>query len=187
MLNTQARLAIVTLLFVAMAAGANSTPARAAQLVDSRCNADYATPAQPLASAGLGLTQAEMDERYGPGIAAQEYWIYEQDGYDIRLNCSDLEVNIEQESPYADPDAAAELAQTLLPDDAAPQGGWHFGSILNTVTEIELWHSDDLAARYDELENPRTGTILVVYTYIHVTVGDERIIKVQMGALTPDQ
>lgn len=187
MLNIQARLAIVTLLLVILGAGTHSAPTRAAQLVQSHCDADYATPTQPLASAGLGLTQAEMDERYGAGLAAQEYRIYEQDGYDIRLNCSDLEVNIEQESPYADPDAAAQLAQSLLPDDAVREGGWHFGSIMNTVTEIELWHSDDLAERYDELENPRTGAILVVYTYIHVTVGDERIIKVEMGAMTPDQ
>lgn len=174
------RLAIV-LAFIAC--GLVSRPAAATEQETASCNADFLSPDDPLDSIALGLTHEEFDALYGPGLAAAEFWMYERDGYRLALANCNLDVTIDPDGPYTDPEAAGRLAQSLLPQDAVFVGATRVGSIFSEVTEIEEWISPDLAIRYRALGQTRTGSILVVYTSSLAGPADLRTSLIQIGTI----
>src|SRR5215207_1497016 len=89
------------------------------------CDVETA-PDDGLASAALGLTRLELDRLYGPGNAAQSGWVYEFDGFDLMLADCDLILDIDPDGQFADPESAADLVRTLLPEDAVLAGSWQF-------------------------------------------------------------
>ncbi len=139
------------------------TPLRAAQ---GRLPCDVeSVPGDDLASAALGLTRQELDTLYGPGNAVQTGWLYEFDEFDLTLANCDLILTIDPDGQFADPDAASGLVRTLLPEDAVLAGTWQFGTLQSAPQDADEWVSADLAARYRLLGEPRTGSVLVLYTY----------------------
>jgi hypothetical protein len=177
------RLGSLAIVLVVMAAGLVSRPAAATEPVTAWCTADFLSPDEPLDSTALGLTQGELDVLYGPGLAAAEFWIYDRDGYSLALANCNLEVNIDPDGPYTDPEAAGRLARSLLPQDAVFVGETRVGSIFSEVTEIEEWISLELAIRYRELGQTRTGSILVVYTSSLAGPADLRTSLIQIGTI----
>ena len=177
------RLDLFAILSLVFAAGLVSAPAAAMEPVTAWCNADFLTPDEPLDSVGLGLTHVELDSLYGSGIAAQEFWIYDRDGYSLALSNCNLEVGIDPDGPHTDREAAGRLARTLLPQDAVFVGITRVGSMMSQVTEIEEWISPDLAIRYRELGQTRTGSILVVYTSSLAGPADMRVTLIQLGTI----
>jgi hypothetical protein len=140
------------------------TPLRAAQ-GQLPCAVE-AIPGDDLASAALGLTRQELDNLYGPGNAVQTGWLYEFDEFDLTLANCDLILTIDPDGQFADPDAASGLVRTLLPEDAVLAGTWQFGTLQSAPQDADEWVSGDLAARYRLLGEPRTGSVLVLYTYV---------------------
>ena len=138
-------------------------PAGAAQGA-SPCAVE-AAPSEKLASAAFGLTRQELDALYGPGNAAQTGWIYQFAGFDLTLADCDLILHIDPDGEFADAERATGLVRTLLPEDAVLAGSWQFGTIQSPPQDADEWLSADLAARYRLLGEPRTGAILVLYTY----------------------
>jgi hypothetical protein len=122
-------------------------------------------PDDDLASAAVGLTRQELDVLYGPGIAAQTGWIYQFAGFDMTLSNCDLILAIDPDGEFADFDSARELVRTLLPEDAVLAGTWGFGTLQSAPQDADEWVSGQLAARYRLLGEPRTGSVLVLYTY----------------------
>ena len=151
--------------------------------VTASCNADVLSPDEPLDSIALGLTHEELGALYGPGLAAVEFMMYEREGYRLAFADCNLEVTIDPDGPYTDPEAAGRLAQSLLPQDAVFVGETRVGSIFSEVTEIEEWISPDLAIRYRELGQTRTGSILVVSTSSLAGPADLRTSRIQIGTL----
>jgi hypothetical protein len=150
--------AVLVLLFLAVAA-----PASAAQ---GRLPCDVASvPDDGLESAAVGLTRQELDRLYGPGNAAQTGWVYEFDGFDLTLANCDLILNIDPDGQFADPESATNLVRTLLPEDAVLAGSWQFGTLQSAPQNADEWLSAELAARYRLLGEPRTGSVLVLYSY----------------------
>ncbi len=177
------RLGSLAIVLVVIAAGLGGGPAAATEPVTAWCNADYLSPDEPLDSIALGLTHEELDALYGPGLAAGDFWMYDRDGYRLALANCNLEVNIDPDGPYTDPEAAGRLARTLLPQDAVFVGITRVGSIFSEVTVIEEWISPDLAIRYRELGQTRTGSILVVYTSSLAGPADLRTSLIQIGTI----
>ena len=128
------------------------------------CDVETA-PDDGLASAALGLSRQELDRLYGPGIAAQSGWVYEFDGFDLTLANCDLVLDIDPDSQFADPESATDLVRTLLPEDAVLAGSWQFGTLPSAPQDADEWLSAELAARYRLLGEPRTGSVLVLYSY----------------------
>jgi hypothetical protein len=128
------------------------------------CDVDTA-PDDGLASAALGLTRQELDRLYGPGNAAQSGWVYEFDGFDLTLADCDLILDIDPDGQFADPESATDLVRTLLPEDAVLAGSWQFGTLQSAPQDADEWLSAELAARYRLLGEPRTGSVLVLYSY----------------------
>jgi hypothetical protein len=168
---------------VVIAAGLVSQPAAATEPDTAWCNADFLSADESLDSTALGLSHEELDALYGPGLAAGEFWMYERDGYMLALANCNLEVTIDPDGPYTDPEAASRLARTLLPQDAVFVGKTRVGSIFSEVTEIEEWISPELAIRYRELGQTRTGSILVVYTSALAGPADLRVSLIQIGTI----
>ena len=140
-----------------------AAPALAAQ---GSLPCDVATaPNDGLASAALGLTRAELDNLYGPGIAIQSGWLYEFGDFDLTLSNCDLILEIDPNGQFADPDAASGLVRTLLPEDAVLAGTWRFGTLQSAPQDADEWVSAELAARYRLLGEPLTGSVLALYTY----------------------
>ena len=128
------------------------------------CDVETA-PDDGLASAALGLTRQELDRLYGPGNAAQSGWVYEFDGFDLTLANCDLILDIDPDGQFADPESATDLVRTLLPEDAVLAGSWQFGTLQSAPQDADEWLSAELAARYRLLGEPRTGSVLVLYSY----------------------
>ena len=140
-----------------------TTPARAAQS-GLPCEVESA-PGDGLRSAGFGLTRPELDSLYGAGAATQTGWYYEFTGFSLTLQNCDLIIDIDPNGEFADPEAARELVQRLLPEDAVWVGAWAFGAIQTFPQDADEWISAELAARYRFMGEPRTGAILVLYNY----------------------
>jgi hypothetical protein len=156
----------------------DGTPLRAAQ---GRLPCDVETvPEDDLASAALGLTRQELDSLYGPGNAVQTGWLYEFHEFDLTLANCDLILTIDQDGQFADPDAASGLVRTLLPEDAVLAGTWQFGTLQSAPQDADEWVSADLAARYRLLGEPRTGSVLVLYTYDGNAYDPGSIIRVEL-------
>ena len=128
------------------------------------CDVETA-PEDGLASAALGRTRQELDRLYGPGNAVQSGWLYEFDGFDLTLTDCDLILDIDPDGQFADPESATDLVRTLLPEDAVLAGSWQFGTLQSVPQDADEWLSAELAARYRLLGEPRTGSVLVLYSY----------------------
>jgi hypothetical protein len=137
-------------------------------------------PDDDLASAAVGLTRQEMDALYGPGIAAQTGWIYQFAGFDLTLSNCDLILSIDPNGEFADFASARELVRTLLPEDAVHAGTWGFGTLQSVPQDADEWISGQLAARYRLLGEPRTGSILVLYTYDGDAYDPGSVIRVEI-------
>ena len=122
--------AVLLLLFLVAIA-----PTRAAQ---SGLPCEVGTmPEDGLESAALGLTRQELDDLYGPGIAAQTGWVYEFDGFDLTLANCDLILSIDPDGQFADPESATDLVRTLLPEDAVLAGSWQFGMLQSAPQDAD--------------------------------------------------
>jgi hypothetical protein len=153
--------AVVVLLVLAAVA----LPAGAPAAQGGAACSPQTPPDDQLASAAFGLTRQELDALYGPGNAAQTGWIYTFDGFDLTLVDCDLILTIDPNGKFADPEAATDLVRTLLPEDAVLSGTWQFGTLKSPPQDADEWVSAALAARYRQMGTPRTGAILVLYTY----------------------
>jgi hypothetical protein len=122
-------------------------------------------PDDELASAAVGLTRQELDVLYGAGIATQLGWLYQFAGFEMTLANCDLILAIDPEGEFAEFGAARDLVRTLLPEDAVHAGTWGFGTLQSAPQDADEWVSGQLAARYRLLGEPRTGSVLVLYTY----------------------
>ena len=154
---------LVALLALGLMPGLGGLPAGAAQ-VGLPCGVDEA-PADDFASAAFGLTRPELDALYGPGAAAQSGWVYQFDGFDLTLTGCDLILSVEPGSEFEDAETVTDLVRTLLPEDVVLAGSWQLGTLQTVPQDADEWVSAQLAARYRLLGEPRTGTILVLYTY----------------------
>ncbi len=167
---------LLVLLAMILLAG---TPLRAAQ-GGIACDVET-IPKDDLASAALGLTRQELDGLYGPGNAVQTGWLYEFGEFDLTLANCDLILNIDPDGQFADPDAASGLVRTLLPEDAVLAGTWQFGTPQSAPQDADEWVSADLAARYRLLGEPRTGSVLVLYTYDGNAYDPGSIIRIELS------
>ena len=137
-------------------------------------------PGDQLASAALGLTRQELDNLYGPGNAVQTGWLYEFDEFDLTLADCDLILTIDPDGQFADPDAASGLVRTLLPEDAVLAGTWQFGTLQSAPQDADEWVSAELAARYRLLGEPRTGSVLVLYSYDGDSYNPGSIVRIEL-------
>ena len=137
-------------------------------------------PEDDLASAALGLTRQELDNLYGPGNAVQTGWLYEFDEFDLTLANCDLILTIDPDGQFADPDAASGLVRTLLPEDAVLAGTWQFGTLQSAPQDADEWVSAELAARYRLLGEPRTGSVLVLYSYDGDAYNPGSIVRIEL-------
>lgn len=145
----------------------------------SDCNVQT-IPGDELRSAAVGLTRQELDTLYGPGIAAQTGWIYQFAGFALTLSNCDLILDIAPDGEFADFGAARDLVRTLLPEDAVLAGTWGFGTLHSAPQDADEWVSGQLAARYRLLGEPRTGAVLVLYTYDGDAYDPGSIIRVEV-------
>ena len=139
-----------------------------------------AIPDDELASAAVGLTRQELDALYGAGIATQLGWLYQFAGFEMTLANCDLILAIDPEGEFAEFGAARELARTLLPEDAVHAGTWGFGTLQSAPQDADEWVSGQLAARYRLLGEPRTGSVLVLYTYDGDSYDPGAVIRVEI-------
>jgi hypothetical protein len=137
-------------------------------------------PDDDLASAAVGLTRQELDALYGPGIAAQTGWIYQFAGFDMTISNCDLILDIDPNGEFADFASARGLVRTLLPEDAVHAGTWGFGTLQSAPQDADEWISGQLAARYRLLGEPRTGSVLVLYTYDGDAYDPGSVIRVEI-------
>jgi hypothetical protein len=137
-------------------------------------------PGDHLASAALGLTRQELDNLYGPGNAVQTGWLYEFDEFDLTLADCDLILTIDPNGQFANPDAASDLVRTLLPEDAVLAGTWQFGTLQSAPQDADEWVSAELAARYRLLGEPRTGSVLVLYSYDGDSYNPGSIVRIEL-------
>jgi hypothetical protein len=147
------------------------------------CGVD-APPDDGFASAAFGLTRQELDNLYGPGEAIQTGWYYDFDEFALTLANCDLILDIDPNGQFADPEGATELVRTLLPEDAVLAGAWEFGTIQTAPQDADEWLSATLAARYRILGEPRTGAILVLYTYAGNAMSPGSISHIELRAAT---
>ncbi len=128
------------------------------------CGVDQ-VPNDGFESAGFGLVRQELDALYGVGEATQTGWYYAFEGFTLTLSDCDLILEIDQGSEFEDAETVTALVETLLPGDAVLAGTWQFGTLQSVPQDAEEWLSASLAARYRLLGSPRTGSILVLYSY----------------------
>lgn len=164
---------------MALLAGSLAGGAVAFAQAGSDCAVE-AIPEDELASAAVGLTRQELDALYGPGIAAQTGWVYEFAGFEMTLANCDLILAIDAEGEFADLESARELVRTLLPEDAVHAGTWGFGTLQSAPQDADEWVSGQLAARYRLLGEPRTGSVLVLYTYDGDAYDPGAVIRVEI-------
>src|SRR3954453_21754349 len=86
LLMNHLRLGRLAIVLIVIAVGLVRAPAAATEPVTAWCNADFLSPDEPLDSVAFGLTHEELDARYGPGLAAGEFWTYDRDGYRLGLS-----------------------------------------------------------------------------------------------------
>ncbi|MCC6314252.1 MAG: hypothetical protein IT337_09570 [Thermomicrobiales bacterium] len=124
-------------------------------------------PGDGLQTGGLGLTRPEMDDRFGPGEAAQSGWMYALDGATLEWAQCDLIVLFpEAWQSGREPGADVALVESLLPADAVLTATWpHVGVIASDPQIVALYASSSLAERYALLGEVLSGNVLVVYTY----------------------
>lgn len=181
-----ARRHVAFLLVIAMMlmAGVGLAPAGAAQQ-GLPCGVDR-VPNDGFASAGFGLVRQELDALYGAGEATQTGYYYAFDGFDLTLTDCDLVLTILPGSTFEDAETVTALVETLLPEDAVLAGSWQFGVLDSPPQDAEEWISAELAARYRLLGEPRTGAILVLYTYEGNAFQPGAITRVEMrSAMIP--
>ena len=71
--------------------------------------------------------------------------------------------------------------------DAVLAGTWQFGTLQSAPQDAEEWLSASLAARYRLFGEPRTGSILVVYSYEGTVMQPGAIRRVEMrSAMIPE-
>jgi hypothetical protein len=157
------RVPIVAFIALTLMTNVGLAPAVAAQQ-GLPCTVDRA-PNDEFASAGFGLVRQELDALYGAGEATQTGYYYAFDGFDLILTDCDLVLTITPGSAFEDAETVTALVETLLPEDAVLAGSWQFGVLDSQPQDGEEWISAELAARYRLLGAPRTGAILVLYTY----------------------
>ena len=136
------------------------------------------------ASAAFGLTRQELDANYGPGNAVQSGWLYQFDGFTLTLVDCDLVLAVDAGSSFGDPEEARTLVRTLLPEDAVLAGRWQFGPLQSAPQDAEEWLSAELAARYRLFGEPRTGSILALYTYDGNAYQPGSVIRVELRSAT---
>lgn len=128
------------------------------------CGVDQA-PNDGFESAGFGLVRQELDALYGAGEATQTGYYYAFEGFSMTLVDCDLILDVDPGSEFEDAETVTALVETLLPGDAVLAGTWQFGTLDSPPQDAEEWLSGSLAARYRLFGEPRTGSILVLYTY----------------------
>ncbi len=116
-------------------------------------------------SAGFGLVRQELDALYGAGEATQTGWYYAFEGFNVTLSDCDLILEVDPGSEFEDAETMTALVETLLPGDAVLAGAWQFGTLQSVPQDAEEWLSASLAARYRLFGEPRTGSILILYSY----------------------
>lgn len=174
--------AVVAAMMVMVVAGL--APVSAAQQ-GLPCEVDRA-PNDGFASAGFGLVRQELDATYGTGEATQTGYYYAFEGFDLTLSDCDLILTITPGSEFEDAETVTALVATLLPEDAVLAGSWQFGVLDSPPQDADEWISAELAARYRLLGEPRTGTILVLYTYEGNAFQPGAITRVEMrSAMIP--
>jgi hypothetical protein len=149
------------------------------------CEIDRA-PNDGFASAGFGLVRQELDALYGAGEATQTGYYYAFEGFDLTLSDCDLILTVTPGSEFEDAETVTALVETLLPEDAVLAGSWQFGVLDSPPQDAEEWISAELAARYRLLGEPRTGAILVLYSYEGTAFQPGAITRVEMrSAMIP--
>lgn len=162
-MSARREVALVIIVAMMLMAGMGLAPVAAAQQ-GLPCGVDRA-PNDGFASAGFGLVRQELDALYGAGEATQTGYYYAFDGFDLTLTDCDLILTVTPGSAFEDAETVTALVETLLPEDAILAGSWQFGVLDSPPQDAEEWISAELAARYRLLGEPRTGAILVLYTY----------------------
>lgn len=141
-------------------------------------------PEDGFASAGFGLTRGELDSLYGPGEAMQSGWAYQFDGYSLVQSGCNLIVTIDPASSYADPLAATDLVDSLLPQDSTLSGVWEFGTLQSPPQDAEVWASVSLDSRFELLNEPYYGLVMVLYTFDGDSYNVGKVARVEIrGAL----
>jgi hypothetical protein len=130
------------------------------------------------------LTRPELDALYGPGSATQTGWVYQFDGFDLTLVGCDMILSVDPGSQFEDAETVTALVETLLPDDAVLAGSWQLGTLQSAPQDADEWVSAGLAARYRLLGEPRTGAILVLYTYQGTALQAGPITSVELRSAT---
>lgn len=157
-------------------------PVRAAQ-EGLPCGVDR-VPNDGFASAGFGLVRQELDALYGAGEATQTGYYYAFEGFELSLTDCDLVLTVPPGSEFEDAETVTALVETLLPEDAVLAGSWQFGVLDSPPQDAEEWISAELAARYRLLGEPRTGSILVLYTYDGNAFQPGAITRVELRSAT---
>ncbi len=101
-------------------------------------------------------------------------------GFDLTISNCDLILDIDPNGEFADFASARELVRTLLPEDAVHAGTWGFGTLQSAPQDADEWVSGQLAARYRLLGEPRTGSVLVLYTYDGDAYDPGSVIRVEI-------
>jgi hypothetical protein len=70
--------------------------------------------------------------------------------------------------------------RTLLPEDAVLAGTWQFGTLQSAPQDADEWVSAQLAARYRLLGEPRTGSVLVLYSYDGDAYNPGSIVRIEL-------
>lgn len=131
------------------------------------CPADTIVPDDDFTSGGLGLTCVEMESLYGPGQVGQSSIFYEVNDFDVHVARGGLSISWPRQSETGGiaEGVAREFAQQLLPEDAESHGSLNLGGVLFPFTKLELFESDDLEDRFEELNEPYSGEFVVVLTF----------------------
>ena len=165
-----------------LSVGVGLVPVSAAQQA-LPCEVDRA-PNDGFASAGFGLVRQELDALYGAGEATQTGYYYAFEGFELSLTDCDLILTVPPGSEFEDAETVTALVETLLPEDAVLAGSWQFGVLDSPPQDAEEWISAELAARYRLLGEPRTGSILVLYTYDGNAFQPGAITRVELRSAT---
>ncbi len=178
------RIVVFALVVTMLMTGMGLAPASAAQQ-GFPCGVDQA-PNDGFASAAFGLVRQELDALYGAGEATQTGYYYAFDGFDLTVTDCDLVLRVTPGSAFEDAETVTALVETLLPEDAILAGSWQLGVLDSPPQDAEEWLSAELAARYRLLGEPRTGSILVLYTYDGNAYQPGAITRVEMrSAMIP--
>jgi hypothetical protein len=167
----QARRGLVLVLAVVVAMGAYGSGA-----------------AQQSRSGGLGLTQDDWDEMFGPGEAGQSLMSYDtSDGYRMFVGMDNgaidsIQINLETSDggPLSPEDAEA-MVESLLPSDADREDTFTSPVIApGTITVlVQTWESDWLEDQFGDNDDRENFTVVYhqtglepLITLIVITVED---------------